>query len=187
MYAYVELSNVALIDSNIQSLAWMKSSLNLSSSLNASNNGDNVNNNLDNSRSIASSVNSSERSINLYDGWLATGNTNHIVGITYTSIRADDNLILPDRTNFNLRAHHSEICLVSWNTPYQKLATVDQRGVIFVWVKHDNRWSLELVNERNHPVIDFAHVCMAGLKNELKFEDFNIYSNENTTYSRINR
>ena len=76
--------------------------------------------------------------------------------MTYTSVRADENLTIPDRTNFNLRAHRTEVRLVSWNVPYQKLATVDEKGVIFVWVKHDNRWSLELINDRSHPVIDMA-------------------------------
>jgi len=92
----------------------------------------------------------------LSEGWLATGNKNHIVSVTYTSIKSDENFLIPDRTNFNLRAHRTEVRLVSWNIPYQKLATVDEKGVIFVWVKHDNRWSLELINDRSHPVIDMS-------------------------------
>jgi len=95
-------------------------------------------------------------SINFHDGWLATGNANHIVSVTYTSIKSDENVIIPDRTNFNLRAHRTEVRFVSWNIPYEKLATVDEKGVIFVWVKHDNRWSLELINDRSHPVTDMA-------------------------------
>ncbi|CAF1029359.1 unnamed protein product [Rotaria sp. Silwood1] len=160
MYAYVELSNVARTDSIIQSLSWMHYLPTLSSSLNVSNDENNTNNNDnddDNNRSIPSSTTTSiQQSINLYDGWLATGNTNHIVSVTYTSIRSDENLSIPDRTNFNLRAHRTEVRLVSWNVPFQKLATVDEKGVIFVWVKHDNRWSLELINDRSHPVIDMA-------------------------------
>ena len=124
MYAYIELSNIARTDSLIQSLSWM------------------------NYPPATSTSSSSKYS----DGWLATGNTNHIVSVTYTSIKTDEELIPPDRTNFNLRAHRTEVRLVAWNIPYQKLATVDEKGVIFVWVKHDNRWSLELINDRNHPV-----------------------------------
>jgi hypothetical protein len=155
MYAYIELSNTARTDSVIQSLSWMSYVSTPPSSLNVSNDENNheneVNNDEDNNRSIPSSI-----TTNLHDGWLATGNTNHIVSVTYTSVRSDENLSIPDRTNFNLRAHRTEVRLVSWNVPFQKLATVDEKGVIFVWVKHDNRWSLELINDRNHPVIDMA-------------------------------
>jgi hypothetical protein len=162
MYAYVELSNTARTDSIIQSLSWMSyistppSSLNTSNDENNHENGgvhNDEDNNNNNNQTIPSSA---QQSINLYDGWLATGNTNHIVSVTYTSIRRDEHLSIPDRTNFNLRAHRTEVRLVSWNVPYQKLATVDEKGVIFVWVKHDNRWSLELINDRSHPVIDMA-------------------------------
>jgi hypothetical protein len=157
MYAYVELSNTARTDSIIQSLSWMSYISTPPSSLNVSNDENNpenhANNDQDNNQSIPLQA---QQSINLYDGWLATGNTNHIVSVTYTSIRSDEHVSIPDRTNFNLRAHRTEVRLVSWNVPYQKLATVDEKGVIFVWVKHDNRWSLELINDRSHPVIDMA-------------------------------
>ncbi|CAF0862827.1 unnamed protein product [Adineta steineri] len=146
MYAYIELSNTARTDSIIQSLSWMNYiPTPPSSSLNTTND----------DRPILSSSSSSP-SGNFHEGWLATGNANHIVSVTYTSIKSDENLIIPDRTNFNLRAHRTEVRLVSWNIPYEKLATVDEKGVIFVWVKHDNRWSLELINDRSHPVTDMA-------------------------------
>jgi len=92
----------------------------------------------------------------LSEGWLATGNKNHIVSITYTSIKSDEHFLIPDRTNFNLRAHRTDVRFVSWNIPYKKLATIDEKGVIFVWVKQDNRWSLELINDRTHSVIDMS-------------------------------
>jgi hypothetical protein len=123
MYAYIELSNTVQTDSIIRSLSWMN---------------------------YIPTPNNNR--LNIYEGWLATGNTNHIVSVTYTSIKSDDNFLTPDRTNFNLRAHRTDVRLVSWNIPYQKLATVDEKGVIFVWIKHENRWSLELINDRNHPV-----------------------------------
>ncbi|CAF1067803.1 unnamed protein product [Adineta ricciae] len=129
MYAYVELSNVARTDSIIQSLSWMN---------------------------FTSTASNTEHFESSHDGWLATGNVNNIVSVTYTSIKSDENLIPLDRTNFNLRAHRTEVRLVSWNVPYEKLATVDEKGVIFVWVKHDNRWSLELINDRSHPVTGMA-------------------------------
>jgi tubby-related protein 4 len=134
MYAYIELSNATRTDSIIQSLSWMNYS----------------------SISTSNQDSANDRYSNLHDGWLATGNTNHIVSVTYTSMKSDEYVIPPDRTNFNLRAHRTEVRLVSWNVPYQKLATVDEKGVIFVWVKHDNRWSLELINDRSHPVTDMC-------------------------------
>lgn len=64
--------------------------------------------------------------------------------------------MLPKRTNYNLRGHRSEITFVRWNEPYQKLATCDKNGVIFVWIKYEGRWSIELINDRNTKVTDFS-------------------------------
>ncbi|KAE8746469.1 hypothetical protein FOCC_FOCC006834 [Frankliniella occidentalis] len=46
--------------------------------------------------------------------------------------------------------------LVKWNEPYQKLASCDASGIIFVWIKYEGRWSVELINDRNTPVTNFA-------------------------------
>jgi tubby-related protein 4 len=142
MYTYIELSNVTRTDSIIQSLSWMNLISNASASL--------LSTDIDDHRSIR------PLTTNVQEGWLATGNTNHIVSVTYTSMKCNEQIVPPDRTNFNLRAHRTNVRLVSWNVPYQKLATVDEKGVIFVWVKHDNRWSLELINDRSHPVTDMC-------------------------------
>ena len=45
-----------------------------------------------------------------------------------------------------------QVVLVRWNEPYQKLATCDAQGIIFVWIKHEGRWSIELINDRNSQV-----------------------------------
>ena len=45
---------------------------------------------------------------------------------------------------------------MKWNEPYQKLATCDSSGIIFVWIKYEGRWSVELINDRNTPVTHFA-------------------------------
>ncbi|XP_038076860.1 tubby-related protein 4-like [Patiria miniata] len=90
------------------------------------------------------------------EGWLATGNVKGIVGATYTSSHARKSTSSPSRTNFNLRGHNSEVVLVRWNEPFQKMATCDAQGVIFVWIKYEGRWSIELVNDRSCQVSDFA-------------------------------
>jgi len=64
---------------------------------------------------------------------------------------------MPQRTNYNLRGHRSEVTLVKWNEPYQKLATCDSSGIIFVWIKYEGRWSIELINDRSTQVISFNY------------------------------
>ncbi len=49
-----------------------------------------------------------------------------------------------------------QVTLVRWNEPYQKLASCDTSGIIFVWIKYEGRWSIELINDRSTPVICFA-------------------------------
>ena len=45
-----------------------------------------------------------------------------------------------------------QVVIVRWNEPYQKLATCDISGIIFVWTLHEGRWSIELINDRNNQV-----------------------------------
>jgi len=52
--------------------------------------------------------------------------------------------------------------LVRWNEPYQKLATCDVTGIIFVWIKHDGRWSIELINDRSSQVTVLITVQYLG-------------------------
>ncbi|XP_023218060.1 tubby-related protein 4-like [Centruroides sculpturatus] len=90
------------------------------------------------------------------DGWLGTGNARGIVGITFTTCDCRKNTEVPSRANFNLRGHHSKVIMVRWNEPYQKLASCDSTGVIFVWIRYEGRWSIELINDRNIEVTDFS-------------------------------
>jgi len=56
---------------------------------------------------------------NYYDeGWLASGNTRGVIGVTFTSCRTNDIVeSMPHRTNFNLRGHRSEVTLqITCNT-----------------------------------------------------------------------
>ncbi|XP_029660966.1 tubby-related protein 4 isoform X1 [Formica exsecta] len=91
------------------------------------------------------------------EGWLATGNARGLVGVTFTTSHCRTRTAeLPLRANYNLRGHRSEVILVKWNEPYQKLASCDSSGVIFVWIKYDGRWSIELINDRSTPVTHFS-------------------------------
>ncbi|KAL5284027.1 TULP4 family protein [Megaselia abdita] len=90
------------------------------------------------------------------EGWLATGNVRGIVGVTFTTSHCKKNMEYPLRTNYNLRGHRSDVILVKWNEPYQKLASCDSSGIIFVWIKYEGRWSIELINDRNTPVTHFS-------------------------------
>ncbi|NXF35537.1 TULP4 protein, partial [Nyctibius bracteatus] len=49
-----------------------------------------------------------------------------------------------------------KVVLVRWNEPFQKLATCDADGGIFVWIQYEGRWSVELVNDRGAQVSDFT-------------------------------
>uniref|UniRef100_A0A6Q2ZBF3 Tubby-related protein 4 n=1 Tax=Esox lucius TaxID=8010 RepID=A0A6Q2ZBF3_ESOLU len=90
------------------------------------------------------------------EGWLATGNGRGVVGVTFTSSHCRRDRTTPQRVNFNLRGHNSEVVLVRWNEPFQKLATCDTDGGIFVWIQYEGRWSVELVNDRGAQVSDFT-------------------------------
>lgn len=90
------------------------------------------------------------------EGWLASGNVRGIVGVTFTTCHCKKTFDAPLRTNYNLRGHRSEVTLVKWNEPYQKLASCDSSGIIFVWIKYEGRWSIELINDRNTQVTDFS-------------------------------
>ena len=48
-----------------------------------------------------------------------------------------------------------QVVLVRWNEPFQKLATCDMEGGIFVWIQYEGRWSVELVNDRGAQVDTF--------------------------------
>ncbi|PAV85670.1 hypothetical protein WR25_08274 isoform C [Diploscapter pachys] len=87
-------------------------------------------------------------------GLLGVGSESGSVGITATDLldNADDN----SRYNYNLRGHHSQVRIITWNRAQCKLASCDTSGIIYVWVKNDDRWSVELVNDRGVKVNDLS-------------------------------
>ena len=93
-------------------------------------------------------------STNERHGLLGVGCDSGTVGITVTDLfpTEDDH----SRYNFNLRGHHSTISMVSWNKAQNKLASCDASGMIYVWTRNDDRWSVELVNDRGVKVRDLS-------------------------------
>lgn len=48
------------------------------------------------------------------EGWLATGNGRGVVGVTFTSSHCRRDRSTPQRINFNLRGHNSEVWSLLW-------------------------------------------------------------------------
>jgi len=91
MYAFVEEPSRTHCDSSVQSLSWMGKAP-------------------DGQPESGTAWRLSENSY--YDeGWLASGNSRGVVGVTMTGCRSTQNssVDLPLRTNFNLRGHRSEV------------------------------------------------------------------------------
>lgn len=55
-----------------------------------------------------------------HQGWLASGNTRGVIGITFTACQSKNVVDQPPRTNFYLRGHRSEVRCCS---AFQKLNT----------------------------------------------------------------
>lgn len=52
------------------------------------------------------------------EGWLATGNGRGVVGVTFTSSHCRRDRSTPQRINFNLRGHNSEVWSRLWQYQY---------------------------------------------------------------------
>jgi len=63
-------------------------------------------------------------------------------------------------TNQILDKHSRNVIAVSWNDPFQKLASADDDGLIIVWALYDNQgnsnsaWQEEMINNRNQSYVN---------------------------------
>uniref|UniRef100_A0A914IDH2 Tubby C-terminal domain-containing protein n=1 Tax=Globodera rostochiensis TaxID=31243 RepID=A0A914IDH2_GLORO len=85
-------------------------------------------------------------------GLLGVGCETGAVGVTYTDLGPDQDSC--KRYNFNLRGHQAAIALVAWNKAQTKLLSYDVNGVIYFWVPNEERWTVELINDRGFKVRD---------------------------------
>lgn len=72
-----------------------------------------------------------------------------------------------------------QVVLVRWNEPFQKLATCDMEGGIFVWIQYEGRWSVELVNDRGAQVLFYITILLFLSLNTMITWQWQLYIIEN--------
>jgi len=113
MYAFVEEPNRTHCDSSVQCLSWMGKAP-------------------EGQPESGTAWRLSENSY--YDeGWLASGNSRGVVGVTMTGCRSTQNSSaeLPLRTNFNLRGHRSEVSVAIVFLPHFCCKFILELGFVF--------------------------------------------------------
>ncbi|VDO99888.1 unnamed protein product [Soboliphyme baturini] len=106
------------------------------------------------------------------EGFLACGSQSGALGITLARINdaesaghaASRSATVAcsgpiSRCNYNLLGHRSAVWFVRWNQKFCKMASCDSSGMICVWMRYEDRWSVELVNDRGVQIRDF---CWSG-------------------------
>lgn len=67
------------------------------------------------------------------EGWLATGNGRGVVGVTFTSSHCRRDRSTPQRINFNLRGHNSEVLPLVTYEQHLACGPVMASGKYFMW------------------------------------------------------
>ena len=52
-----------------------------------------------------------------------------------------------------LEHHKGGVCITTWNETYNKLTTVDNKGVMIIWMNLDGKWRDEMLNESEKSLI----------------------------------
>lgn len=73
---------------------------------------------------------------NQIDGWICCGGDRGVLKI----IQLDDSKTSKGglSINYNLEGHKHPINIIVWNPIYKKVTSVDQNGLIIVWMLHKN-------------------------------------------------
>ncbi|TNN46544.1 Tubby-related protein 4 [Liparis tanakae] len=79
------------------------------------------------------------------EGWLATGNGRGVVGVTFTSSHCRRDRPTPQRVNFNLRGHNSEVSDFTWSHDGTQALISYRDGFVLVGsVSGQRHWSSEI-------------------------------------------
>uniref|UniRef100_A0A8C9P2A4 TUB like protein 4 n=1 Tax=Spermophilus dauricus TaxID=99837 RepID=A0A8C9P2A4_SPEDA len=79
------------------------------------------------------------------EGWLATGNGRGVVGVTFTSSHCRRDRSTPQRINFNLRGHNSEVSDFTWSHDGTQALISYRDGFVLVGsVSGQRHWSSEI-------------------------------------------
>ena len=80
---------------------------------------------------------------------IGIGGTNGFVQVVNLDVTSQNQL------NFKqtLESHTSEITIITWNDPFNKLTTCDKSGVIIVWIFNNSKWETEMINNREQSYV----------------------------------
>ena len=106
--------------------------------------------------------------------WIACGGGNGLLKVlkldssitNNKQIQLDDNTV--DKKNISqnqtLEGHNGNLRCIVWNELYQKLTSVDQYGMIIVWMLHKGLWYEEMINNRNKSTVSDMRWSVDGTK-----------------------
>ncbi|MEQ2162098.1 hypothetical protein GOODEAATRI_016353 [Goodea atripinnis] len=118
------------------------------------------------------------------EGWLATGNGRGVVGVTFTSSHCRRDRSTPQRINFNLRGHNSEVSDFTWSHDGTQALIAYRDGFVLVgsrpitticWGHRDSRLFLACgsalyVVRVEHRVASLQLLCQQGIASALREE-----------------
>lgn len=67
--------------------------------------------------------------------------------------------------------HRAPITILNWNESYQKLTTVDQKGLMVIWMNQQGEWKEEMVNESDKNLITDIRWSNTGFNLCILIED----------------
>eukprot|EP00771_Trimastix_marina_P000022 gnl/Trimastix_PCT/1017.p1 GENE.gnl/Trimastix_PCT/1017~~gnl/Trimastix_PCT/1017.p1 ORF type:complete len:1177 (-),score=415.03 gnl/Trimastix_PCT/1017:129-3659(-) len=94
-------------------------------------------------------------------GWIACGGDNGFLKV----IKLEDTGL---KMNQTVPGHKGSVNHLAWNENYRKLASSDDKGLIYVWIYYQGRWFEEMINNRGKSSVanlkwtsDGQKICIA--------------------------